>query len=346
MLKQFISRVVFLALVAAAPHAHADAVSDFFSGKTVTIYVGYGVGGGYDAYAQLVARFIGAHVPGRPTFVVKYMPGADSVVLMNWLANVAPADGTAFGIIGDGVPVAPLIGSAEQKSISKFDALKMTWLGSLENFTPIGIAWHTSDFTKLDDVKTRELKFASGGAASGGEIYSKLLNETIGTKFKPIRGYVGSAELTLAMERGEVDGMVGWCWVCLKADKPSYVKDKLVNVLVQFGVEPDPELAAAGVPNAIDLLQTEQEKQVLRLILGSLAWSRPFVAPPNMPAERAAALRNALEETARDPAFLAAAATGGRDVELFTGGQIDDLLHEMYRMPKDVIERAVELSAP
>ena len=329
---------------ALATVAKAQTPAEFFAGKTITIYVGFGPGGGYDAYAQLLSRHMGPHIPGAPAIVVRHMPGADSMVMMNWLANVGPRDGTAFGIVASGVPVAPLIGQPEQKANAKFDARKLGWLGSLEKFNAIAIAWHTSGFRTLDDVKKRELRFASAGPASGGEVYAKMLNETIGTKFRGIRGYRSSPELTLAMERGEVDGMVGWCWACMRADKPAYLAENLVTPLAQFGLAPEPGTEAT--PNAMDLVTKPGEKQIFALIFGALAMSRPFVAPEGVPPERLAALRQAFEATARDKAFLEAAKKAGRDIILFSGADIDALLAEQYALPAEVVRRATELSAP
>ncbi len=336
--------VLTMAAVAFSGAVRAETAADFYAGKTVTIYVGYGPGGGYDAFAQLLSRFMGAHIPGKPTVVVKYMPGADSVVLMNWLYNIGPRDGTTFGIVASGVPVAPLLGSDEQRALGKYDARKMNWLGSLENFNAIGIAWHDTGFKTLDDLKRREFRFASAGAASGGEVYSKILNETLGTKIRGIRGYVSSQEDNLAMERGEVDGIFGWCWTCMKADKPDYIAKKLVTPLVQFGLAPEPEMA--GVPNAMDLATNEDDRQVWRLILGALVMSRPFVTPPGVPAERVAALRAAFDASAADPELLAAAAKGRRVVTLYKGAEIDALLASNYALPADIVERARRLSAP
>ena len=231
--------LTLLCILLGAEPARADAVADFYQGKTVTIYVGFGPGGGYDAYAQLLARHMRRHIPGQPTIIVKHMPGAGSLTLMNYLWSVAPADGTAFGIPASSAAFAPLIGSPQEKAAAKFEAAKFTWLGSLEKFTPIGIAWHTTGIRTIDDVKRRTLRFGSSGAASGGELYAQILNDMLGTKLVGIRGYRGSNDITLAIERGELDGFVGWCWTCMKADKPRYLNERLVNVFVQFGHDPD-----------------------------------------------------------------------------------------------------------
>jgi tripartite-type tricarboxylate transporter receptor subunit TctC len=323
--------------------AGAETIAEFYKGKTVTIYVGFGPGGGYDAYGQLLGMHIGRHIPGQPTVIVKHMPGAGSLALANYLYNVAPADGTAFGIVAAAVAFSPLIGAPLEKSSARYNPAKFAWLGSLEKFTAIGIAWHTSGFKTLEDAKTRELRFGSTGPASGAEGYAILLNELLGTKNKAIRGYRGSNDITLAMEKGEVDGFYGWCWTCMKADRPHYITEKKVNVLVQLALEPEPEMA--GVPFALDLVKDPKDKQVVRLVLASLAMSRPFAAPPALPADRLKTLRQALVETAEDPVFLASAKKAGRDISLFTGEQIDALLRESYALPNDIVQRATEVSA-
>ena len=334
--------IVLCAWLAALP-ARADAVADFYQGKTVTISVGFGPGGGYDAYAQLLAQHMRRHIPGEPTIIVKHMPGAGSLTLMNYLWSVAPADGTAFGIPASSAAFAPLIGSPQEKAAAKFDAARFTWLGSLEKFTPIGIAWHTTGIRTIDDVKARPLRFGASGAASGGELYAQILNDLLGTKLLPIRGYRGSNDITLAIERGELDGFVGWCWTCMKADKPQYLNERLVNVFVQFGHDPDAD--ARGVPSALDAVTNAQDRQVVRLILANLELSRPFVAPPAVPGERASALRKAFLATAADPAFLAAAARARREISVFTADEIDALVKESYALPAEIIRRAAEMSA-
>ena len=323
--------------------ARADAISDFYQGKTVTIYVGFAPGGGYDAYAQLLAQHVRRHIPGESLVIVKHMPGAGSLTLMNYLWSVAPPDGLSFGIPASSAAFAPLIGSPQEKTAAKFDAAKFTWLGSLEKFTPIGLAWHTTGIKTINDVKEKPLRFGSSGAASGGELYAQILNDMLGTKLHSIRGYRGSNDITLAIERGELDGFVGWCWTCMKADKPQYLNDKLVNVFVQFGHDPDAE--AHGVPSALDIVAEPQDRAVVRLILANLAMSRPFVAPPGVPADRAKALRDAFLATTTDPAFLATAKRTGRDISVFTADEIDTLLKESYALPPEIIRRASEISA-
>jgi tripartite-type tricarboxylate transporter receptor subunit TctC len=338
-------RVALIAAgVLAAPAAQADPVADFFHGKTVTILVGYGPGGGYDAYAQLLAPHIKKHIPGNPSVIVKHMPGAGSLTLMNYLWAVAPRDGLTFGIPSANAAFSPLIGSPQEKAASKFEAAKMSWLGSLEQFTPIGIAWHTTGFKTIADIKQRPMRYGSGGASSGGELYAQILNDMVGTKLVPIRGYRGSNDITLALERGELDGYVGWCWTCMKADRPQYVNDKLVNTFVQFGRDAD--ATARGIPSVFDLVTDPKDRQVVRLILASLLMSRAFVAPPAVPADRLKALLDAFDATAKDPEFLAAARKANRDINLYTAREIDEHLRETYALPEPIIRRALEVTSP
>lgn len=322
----------------------ADPVADFYQGKTITILVGFGPGGGYDAFAQLLAPHIRRHIPGNPAVIVKHMPGAGSLTLMNYLWSVAPPDGTMFGIPSANAAFAPLTGSPPEKAAAKFEAAKFGWLGSLEQFTPIGFAWAKTGFKTIDDIKQRPMRYGSGGPSSGGELYAQVLNDMLGTKLVPIRGYRGSNEITLAVERGEIDGYVGWCWTCMKADRPQYLNDKLVNVFVQFGHDAD--ATARGVPSIYDLVTDTKDRQVVRLILASLAMSRPFVAPPGVPADRLKALRDAFEATAKDPAFLAAAEKAHRVISVYTADEIDTLLKESYALPGEIVQRALAVSAP
>jgi tripartite-type tricarboxylate transporter receptor subunit TctC len=322
--------------------AHAETPAEFYRGKTITLYVGFGPGGGYDAYAQILAPYLRLHIPGEPAIIIKHMPGAGSLLLMNYLANVAPRDGTAFGIPASSAALAPLIGTEQERTAAKFDARKLGWLGSLEKFTPIGIAWRTAGFKTLDDARKRVLRFGSSGPSSGGEIYAQLLNDMLGTKLHAIRGYRGSNDITLAMERGELDGFIGWCWTCMKADRPQFLADGLVDVFIQFGHDPD--ATSRGIPSIYDLVTDPADKQVVQLVLGNLELSRPFVAPQEVPADRLDALRRAFEATTKDPAFLAAAAKSGREISPMFAPEIDALLADSYAMPKAIIDRAIAVS--
>ncbi|MBM3607871.1 MAG: hypothetical protein FJX29_05355, partial [Alphaproteobacteria bacterium] len=198
---------------------HAKAQSSF-KDETVSVYVGYGPGGGYDAYARLLAMHIGKHLPGNPRVVVKNMPGASTMLLANYLANVAKRDGSEFGLVNSDIAQAPLLGDAAARKSIQYDPRTMTWIGSLDTFVMLAMAWHSSGFKTIEDTKKKEFLWASSGGGLGPEMYAALINQMLGTRWKSLRGYRGSQDISLAMERGEVPGFVGWCWECIKADKP------------------------------------------------------------------------------------------------------------------------------
>lgn len=340
------SAIAACGLLVASASAQADSVADFYKGKTVTVYAGYGAGGGYDAYARLLAGHIGKHLPGNPQTVVRNMPGAGSLKLMNYMATVSAKDGTEFGIVNAALALAPLIGDQKSRDAAKYDPAKMTWIGSLNTFVTIAISWHTSGIKTLEDTKKKEYIFGSTGGGLGPEMYANLVNQMLGTKWKSLRGYRGSRDISLAMERGEVPGFVGWCWECIKADKPHYISDKKVNVLLQMGIAPHPEMTKRNIPFIMDVLKDPKDKQVFKLAVSSLAYARPFVGPAGIPDDRKEALRKAFVATTKDPAFLAAAKKAKRNINVRTGAEIEELIKEAYALPKDVIERASKAATP
>jgi tripartite-type tricarboxylate transporter receptor subunit TctC len=326
-----------LASFSAPNHARAQGQADgFYKGKTLEIYVGYGPGGGYDLYTRTLAKHIVKHLPGRPGEpVVRNMPGAGSAKLATYMWEVAPKDGTAFGLINSTIAFDPLFGGEAGEAI-KFDPSKLTWIGSLDQFTPIGISWYTTGVKSIEDIKKKEFISGSTGGQDAATVYCTMLNNMIGTKFKVLAGYKGSNDIALAMERGELPGFVGWYWAGLKAFKPDWVRDGKMNVFLQFGLERDPDLP--GVPHVTDVPNDEQ-KQIFRLVLSQLALARPFIAPPGVPAERVKELRAAFNATAKDPEFLADMEKAKQTVRLYTGEQIDKLLKEVYSTPPAMIEK-------
>jgi tripartite-type tricarboxylate transporter receptor subunit TctC len=333
-----------LAFLSPALPAAAQNMADTFRGKVVSIVVGFGAGGGYDGYAQMLSQFMGSHIPGEPKVIVRQMPGAGSLAMMNYMAHVAPRDGLTFGIPAASTAFVSLIGSEREREAAKFDARKLGWLGSLESFTPIALAWHQSGFTSIDDLKARDFRYGSSGPASGGESYAELMNALLGTKLKPVRGYKGSNEIALAIERGEIDGIIGWCWTCVKADKPQFITDKTALFLAQIGGKPDPEMQ--GVPFVLDLIKNDDDRRAAHLVLANLAMGRPFVAPPDLPQGVLKTLREAFVATAKDEALKEFATRTRRVINLMTGEEIDQLLAESYALPKDIVARAIQISAP
>jgi tripartite-type tricarboxylate transporter receptor subunit TctC len=295
--------------------------------------IGYSVGGGYDVYARLIARHLGKHIPGNPIVTPKNMEGAGSLRLANWLYNVAPKDGTVFGIIGRGIPFDPLLGGSGQ-----FDATKFSWIGSANDEVSICAAWHATPVNTFEDLLTRDM--IVGGTASGADTdqFPKIVNGVLGAKMRVISGYPGGNEITLAMERGEVQGRCGWSWSSVKATHPTWVQDKKIKILMQLSLAKHPDLP--DVPLIMDLAKNDEQRQILKLVFARQVMGRPFLGPPGIPDDRLTALRKAFMDTMKDPEFLAEAEKGKLEITPVSGEDIQKLVTEVYATPKDVAAKA------
>jgi tripartite-type tricarboxylate transporter receptor subunit TctC len=317
--------------------ANAQPPADFYKGKTIDLYIGYSSGGGYDVYARALARAIGRFIPGNPTVLTKNMPGAGSLVLANWLYNVAPKDGTAFGLIGRGTGFDPLLGSTK----ARFDASKFNWLGSMNNEVSVCVAWAASGVTSLEQVKERELTVGGSGQAADTDQFPRVLNGTIGTKFKIITGYPGGNDVDLAMERGEVMGRCGWSWSSVVATHQSWLDDKKMNVLVQLSLNKHADMP--NVPLVMDLARNDEERQIFKLVFARQPMGRPFLAPPGVPAERVAILRKAFIEALNDPQFRGEADKMRLEINPVPGEAVQTLVGEIYQTPKAIAKRVADM---
>jgi tripartite-type tricarboxylate transporter receptor subunit TctC len=317
---------------------HAESVADFYKGKNVNLLIGYSAGGGYDLYARVLARHIGKHIPGKPSVVPQNMTGAGSLRAANYIYSVAPKDGTAFGTFARTLPMAPLLGGAAQ-----FDGTKFTWLGSMTSDVTLCLSWSNSPIKSWDDMLTKPSTFGGEGPGSDPDLFALLYKNVFGAKLRLVTGYPGTNEITLAMERGEVDALCGISWSTVKARHAQWIKEKKIHILVQAALAKDPDLP--DVPLALDLTSDPEKLQILKLILASQVMARPFAAPPGIPEERKVALIKAFEDTLKDREFLAEAAKLNLDVKLVTAKFIDNLLAELYRTPKDVLAKAAQAIA-
>lgn len=322
--------IVALAIAPSNP-ANAGAVEDFYRGRVVTLYIGYSVGGGYDTYARTVAQHLGKYIPGNPTIVPQNMPGAGSLRSANYLYNVAPRDGSAIGMFSRGMAMEPLIGT----SATQFDATKFSWLGSGANEVSVCATWHTSDVRSWNDMLTKSFVVSGEGSGSDPDVFATIVKNVFGVKLRLVSGYPGSAEMALALERGEVNGRCGWSWSSLKLQRPDWVANKQVNLLVQLALDKAPDLP--DVPLITDFATTERQHQILRLVFSRQAVARPFVAPPGIPEDRKQALRTAFDKTMADPDFLADAKARGLEVNPVSGAELEKLIAELYRTPADVV---------
>ena len=326
------------ASVAAAP---ADPVASFYRGRTIQLLIGFGPTGGYDTYARTLARFMGKHIPGNPTIVPQNMPGAGSLKVANYIYNVAPKDGTVIGTFARGLPMERLLGRTAGQ---QFDATKFTWIGSITDEPSVCAFWHTSAVHTWEDMKSKQYKLGGSGLLTDLDIYSNVLHNLFGLKSRLISGFPGGADVVLAMQRQEVDGRCGWSWSSLSGLDRQMLDDKLVTVPLQLGVEKIPELG--NVPHVLDLTDDPKEKAALRLIFSRQAMARPFAAGPDLPPERAKALRDAFDATMKDPEFLADMARQKLEVRPVSGAQLDELVREVYAYPADVVKIAAEAIKP
>jgi tripartite-type tricarboxylate transporter receptor subunit TctC len=319
--------------------AGAQGVADFYRGKTVELYIGYSVGGGYDLYARYLARHMGKHIPGNPVVVPKNMEGAGSLRLANWLYNIAPKDGTVFGAIGRGTGFDPLLGN----KAAQFDATKYTWIGSANNEVSICVAWHTSGITRFEELQSKPLIVGGTSASADTDQFPKITNGVLGTKMRVITGYPGGNEIGLAMERGEVQGRCGWSWSSVKSTHQKWHDEKKFNILVQLALDKHPELP--HIPLIVDLAKNEEQRQILRLIFARQVMGRPFVAPPNLPSERTEALRKAFMDTMQDHEFLADAEKAQLEITPVHGAGIEKLVKETHATSPEIAAKAGALIA-
>ncbi len=332
-------RSLATAILALAPVSAglAQSPAEFFKGKQVDLYIGYSVGGGYDVYARLLARHMSKHIPGNPVVTPKNMEGAGSLRLANWLYNVAPKDGTAFGTIGRGTGFDPLLGV----KAAQFDATKFNWIGSANDEVSVCVAWHKTGIKTIEEVTKKELTVGGTGPSADTDQFPRIMNGVVGTKFKLVTGYPGGNDINLAMERGEVDARCGWSWSSVKTTRQKWIEDNQINILVQLSLEKHPDLPK--VPLVTDLAKTEDQKQILRLIFARQALGRPFVAPPGMPQDRVEALRKAFMDTMNDKEFLAEAEKAQLEITPIDGAGVQKLVTEVYQTPPTVVEKAQAL---
>jgi tripartite-type tricarboxylate transporter receptor subunit TctC len=329
---------VALVLLAASP-ARAQSAAEFYRGRNIDLYIGYSTGGAYDLYARFLARHMGRHIPGNPTLVPKNMEGAGSLRVANWLYNVGPKDGTAFGIIGRGTGFDPLLGNAK----AQFDATKFGWIGSANNEVSVCVAWHASGITKFEDLLSKELIVGGTSSSADTDQFPKVLNGVLGTKMRIITGYPGGNEVNLAMERGEVQGRCGWSWSSVKATHQKWYEERKFTLLMQLALDKHPELP--DIPLIVDLAKSDEQRQILKLIFARQVIGRPFLAPPGIPAERAAVLRRAFMDTMNDPAFLADAEKARMEITPVSGDRVEKLIKDVYATPKVTADKAAAMIA-
>ena len=326
-----------LATFAPFSSAGAQSVEDFYKKTQLSVYVGSGAGGGFDEIARVFSMHFVRHLPGQPTPIVKNMPGAGGLLNVNFMYAQAPRDGSAIAAPFNTVFMLPLFGDPA----AKFDARKFTWIGSLDKQTGTCVVWHTSDIKTLQDASKREVQVGATGVNATPAIFSNMMNTLFGTRFKVISGYTTN-EMRFALERGETEGVCGLAWQTYKAVQPGWIENKLIRPIAQMGLVKNRDLP--DVPLAIEMLKDPADRRVFELVVLPQEFGRPFIAPPGVPADRAAAMVKAFAQTLTDPAFIADAAKIRLSLDPLTGAEIMRLLDEAHAAPKDVIDRAAKFS--
>src|SRR3954454_1056402 len=331
----YVQRVALSAAVCmvASTAAFAQTPAEFFKGKTVSLLVGFGPGGEDDLWARVVSRHLTSHIPGNPNVIPVHMPGSGGLLVVNRLYNTAAKDGTAIGMINRGIPFEPLLGGQG----TQFDALKINYIGSPGRDTTVCAARKDAPVQTMQDLYSKELTVGGTGSGADTAIYPDFLSALLGMKFKLVKGYQGSHEIQLAMERNEVQG------ICLAYDSLSrgnLARTGGINVLLQAALTPDPRVKDA--PMVIEAARSAEDRKALELFFARAAMGRPFVAPPGVPAQRLATLRTAFDAALADPAFLEDARKQNLNVVPITGPQMTDIVLNAYKTPPQIVKRTMQ----
>jgi tripartite-type tricarboxylate transporter receptor subunit TctC len=327
------------ALIACATSlARADGVADFYRGKVISNIVGFGTGGGYDLYARLVARHLGRHIPGNPSFSVRNMPGAGSRIAGDFVSNVAPQDGTVLGFLTSATVVDQLLDTGE----SRFDAQKLTWIGRLNDIAQVAVVWHTAPALSVEEATKTEVVLAASSPLNLSATLPLAFNRMVGTRFKVIPGY--TTDMVLAMQRGETHGVGGTSWEPLKVTYAHLLKQNQIRILYMMGIERHRDLP--DVPSLPEFGRTDADRQVFRL-LGSISdIGRSIVTGPRVPQDRVQALRLAVAAMIKDPAFIAESSKIELDINFLPGTELQTMVQQLMASPKTVIDRAKAVTAP
>lgn len=328
-----------LASPAAAQQDDAKSPAEFFAGRKMALIVDTSPGGGYDAYGRLLARHMGAKLPGAPVIAVQNMPGAGGLIAANWLAQIAPRDGSVIQIMSRSVPLAPLMGTPG----ARFDPLHLSWIGSLNREVLIAFSWHTAKVENFERLRRAPYSVGVTGPSADSALFTRLSNRLLGTQLKIISGYRGSDAINLAIEQGENEIGTG-SWSSLKTRKADWIAGQKINVLVQFALEGLPDLA--GVPLVGAFAPNERARKAFEVFLAPQEMGRPVVGPPLVPADRLQTLRTAMSATAADAEFLAQAERQGLDIDPIGGEKVLALLQSLYALDPDLVKTAREAAQP
>jgi tripartite-type tricarboxylate transporter receptor subunit TctC len=328
-------------IVAAALATHAAHAQDHYAGKTITLLVGGNAGGGYDVYARTISRHIARHIPGAPIVVVRNQPGAGSGTAAAAIYNTAPKDGTWVGVLFPGVIMGPIL---DPQSRMTFDPAKFIYIVSADSGTRVCITGKKSSIRTMKDALERKTIMGASAAGGSSRDYAYMLKHTTGAKFDVVSGYKGTVDIFLAIEQGEVDGTCGLDWSSLKAQRPTWVRDGMANVIIQNGLSNERELDTLNVPNVWDFIQSPQDKAAVELVLAQQIFGRPYVVAPETPIEAVRTLRRAFMDVFADREFLADADKSRIDISPTSGEDVQKRVAQVFAAKADVVERAKKIT--
>jgi tripartite-type tricarboxylate transporter receptor subunit TctC len=326
-------RAIATAAVMLSPSvAIAQSVESFYRGKSINMIIGYPPGGGNDLYARAVARNIGKHIPGSPTVVARNMPGGGSLVAVNHIFNVAPKDGTTLGLVSPTAPLEERLGA----SSVRFKSAQFNWIGRLALTTNVTFVMAKTGVKSIQQVMEREAILGAAGRGSMGAVDPTLLNHVVGTKFKVVLGYAGSAQAMLAMERGEVEGH-SIPWEGVKARAEQHLRDKTINILVQYGLKRHPELP--DIPTSVELGRSAEDVEALGMFANASDIGRFILSTPDTPPERIEALRRAFDAMVKDPNFVADLKKQRLELDPLSGEELQRLVEDVAKVSPTTIKR-------
>ncbi len=324
-----------------ASTAYAQDESKFYDGKQIRMIIRSGVGGGYDLYSRMLARHIGKHIPGNPNVVPINMPGGGGIVAANYVALVAPRDGTILTMVSQGLPTDQALGLTPS---FKADLRTFHWIGNMSSSNQVTVVWHTSKTQTFEEAKTRETTIGSTGAGSVSTQLPALFNNLLGAKFKIIIGYPDGREVDMAMERGEVEGRGTNPWASYKSTQPRLIKERLIRPIMQIGLEKEPDLP--DVPLLLDQPVAPEDKPVLEFMSKAVMVGRPVGTTPGVPAARVAILRKAFDAALKDPEFVAEARTQNAEIDYMSGETLAKIIDDLISAPPSVHERVKAVLRP
>jgi tripartite-type tricarboxylate transporter receptor subunit TctC len=321
-----------LGLLAQAP-AYAQSVADFYRGKTISLYVGFPPGGGYDLYARVVAPYFARHIPGQPAIVIKSMLGGSGIQAAGYMSTVTPQDGTALGVFLDTTTLGKVLGGP-----GAYDPVKLVWIGRIVSTATVSVVWHTAPVQSVEAAKHKQLLIAATVPSNSAAFIPTALNDLIGTKFKIILGFRGSPDQALAMERGEAEAVGGMSWEVIQANHRDWLTDKKIRILYAQGARRIKELP--NDPGLLDFAVDEKSRTLLTLLGSGPDIGRSFVAEPGIPPDRAAALRRAFMATMEDPEFIAEMKRRNLGLEPLSGEEVQKIVAASVATPKELVEQA------